>query len=214
VDLTAQWLTTLGRAGATPDPALGETLIARYAEPHRYYHSVAHLTAVLSTVDTLVSYAANAELVRLAAWYHDAIYDPRSADNEERSAQLAESGLAVAGLPADSIAEVTRLIRLTASHDPPAGDRDAEVLCDADLAVLASPAPAYDRYVAAVRQEYAHVDEAGWRIGRSAVLEKLLAQPWLFRTAPGRSWEQRGRANIRRELATLADPSGGVGRPH
>lgn len=213
VDLTAHWLMTLARAGATPDPALGQALIARYAEPHRHYHSVAHLAAVLSEVDTLASYAANAELVRLAAWYHDAIYDPRMADNEERSAELAESELAVAGLPVDSIAEVTRLVRLTASHEPPAGDRDAEVLCDADLAVLASPAPTYDSYVAAVRQEYAHVDEAGWRTGRSTVLGKLLAQPRLFRTATGRTWEQLGRANVSRELAALAGPSGGASRP-
>lgn len=213
MDLTARWLETLARAGVAPDPALGQALIGRYAEPHRHYHCVEHLSAVLSEVDTLASYAANPELALLAAWYHDAIYDPRRSDNEERSAELAESELAAAGLPADSVVKVARLVRLTASHDPAAGDSDAEVLCDADLAVLASPTPAYDRYVAAVRREYAHVDEAGWRTGRGAVLRGLLGQPRLFRTAAGRTWEELGRANVSRELTALASPSGAASRP-
>jgi len=214
VDLIARWMATVARAGGEPDPVGGRSLLARYAEPHRHYHTVVHLAIVLSTVDTLVAYAAGPDLVRLAAWYHDAIYDPRRADNEERSAQLAESELTAASLPVDSIAEVARLVRVTAGHDPPAHDSNAEVLCDADLAVLASPTPDYDSYVAAVRQEYAHIDEAGWRTGRGTVLGGLLARQRLFRTPPGRAWEQPARANINRELAALADPSGDAGPPH
>lgn len=202
---------TLARAGAAPDSALGQALVARYAEPHRHYHTVEHLTAVLSKVDELATHARDAELVRLAAWYHDAIYDPCRDDNEERSAQLAESELTAAELTTDGIVAVARLVRVTAGHDPAAGDSDAEVLCDADLAVLAAPAPAYDAYVADVRQEYAHVDEPGWRTGRGAVLRGLLAGPRLFRTPGARAWEQPARANISRELAALSDPYAGAG---
>lgn len=213
VDLPAHWLVTLARAGGEPDPAVGRSLLERYAEAHRHYHTVEHLTAILSTVDKLVMHATDAELVRLAAWYHDAIYDPRRDDNEERSAQLAESELTAARLPADRIAEVARLVRVTAGHDPAAADSDAEVLCDADLAVLASPAPRYDSYVAAVRQEYAHVDNNDWQNGRGAVLRNLLARPQLFRSPPGRAWEPAARANITRELAGLSDLSGDAAQP-
>lgn len=121
---------------------------------------------MLSTVDTLASHATAADLVRLAAWYHDAVYDLRRDDNEERSAGLVEVELAALGLPAAGVARVASLVRVTAGHDAPPGDSDAEVLCDADLAVLGGPRPAYDSNVAAVRREYSHVDEVGWQAGR------------------------------------------------
>ena len=213
MDLRARWLSTLAGAGAAADPALCRALIGRYAEPHRHYHTVGHLASVLSTVDDLAAHATDVELVRLAAWYHDAVYDPRRADNEERSAGLAESELTAAGLAGDSVAEVARLVRVTAAHDPPAGDTNAEVLCDADLAVLAAPADTYDGYASAVRQEYAHVAAADWLAGRGAVLRRLLAAPRLFRTPPARAWEQSARGNITRELAALAGPSGGASPP-
>lgn len=211
-DLIAAWMATVTRAGAEPHPALAQNLLARYAEPHRHYHTVAHLTSVLSTVEVLVSHADDADLVRLAVWFHDAIYDPRRVDNEERSARLAESELATAGLPASTAAAVARLVRLTADHEAAAGDVDGEALCDADLAVLATPAPAYDDYVAAVRREYAHVDELDWRAGRCAVLHSLVARPRLFRTEAGQTWERDARDNVSRELVALADPSGGAAR--
>ncbi len=199
-------MAALARAGGTPDPSVGRALLARYAEPHRHYHTVEHVVAVLSTVDTLASHATAADLVRLAAWYHDAVYDPMRDDNEERSAGLAEAELAALGLPAAGVARVASLVRVTAGHDAPAGDSDAEVLCDADLALLGGPRPAYDSYVAAVRREYSHVDEVGWQVGREAVLRGLLGRPRLFRTPSGSAWEQPARANLSRELAALSGP--------
>ncbi|MFB9838486.1 HD domain-containing protein, partial [Actinoallomurus acaciae] len=129
-----------------PGPeTLGADLLRRYAEPHRRYHTTEHLADVLDHVDELAGEAADADAVRLAAWFHDAVYDPTRGDNEERSAVLAERMLADTDLPAATVAEVARLVRLTATHDPAEGDRDGAVLCDADLAVLAAPP---DRYAA------------------------------------------------------------------
>ncbi|MFC7649136.1 HD domain-containing protein [Streptosporangium lutulentum] len=102
---------------------LGRELIARYGEPHRRYHTTAHLEAVLAHVDTLAEHAENPDLVRLAAWFHDAVYDPRRGDNEERSATLAERVLPELGLPAEAVATVARLVRLTVTHDPAAATR-------------------------------------------------------------------------------------------
>lgn len=179
---------------------------AEVTELHGHYHTVEHVVAVLSTVDTLASHASDADLIRLAAWYHDAVYDPGHDDNEERSAELAEVELARLGLPAASVATVASLVRVTAGHDAPAGDSDAEVLSDADLAVLGALAPAYDSYVAAVRREYSHVDEVGWQAGRGAVLRGPLDRPRLFRTPSGSAWEQPARANLSRELAAQSGP--------
>ncbi|MFG3705685.1 metal-dependent phosphohydrolase [Micromonospora sp. NPDC047670] len=209
VDLLDRWRAAARGAGAS-DAAerdrVGAELLARWREPHRRHHTVAHLTTVLDVVDAHASAAARPDLVRLAAWCHDAVYDPRAGGdaNERDSAALADTLLARAGLPADAVAEVRRLVLLTAGHAVQPGDADGALLCDADLAVLAAPPEAYDRYAAAIRREYAHVPDPAFRAGRAQILAGLLALPALFRLPPlAARWEAPARANLSRELATL-----------
>ncbi|QYC43132.1 hypothetical protein Nocox_27680 [Nonomuraea coxensis DSM 45129] len=199
-------------AGASPAAlATGAELVARWSEPHRHYHDRAHLAAVLAAVDDLASDAADPDAVRLAAWFHDAVYDGHPGRDEERSAQLAQARLPACGVPPAVVAEVARLVRLTAAHDTLAGgDANGAVLCDADLAVLGGPRDApggYAAYAAAVRREYAHVPDDLFRLGRADVLRRLLATPSLYRTARARElWEERARANMTAELASLTAP--------
>jgi predicted metal-dependent HD superfamily phosphohydrolase len=193
-----------GPAGG-PDPVpYADNLLARWREPQRRYHTLTHLTAVLDHVDTLEAYAADPDVVRLAAWFHDAVYLPDRSENEERSARLAERALPEAGVPGPKTAEVARLVRLTVTHDPADDDRDGQVLCDADLAILAAPPSAYAAYTAAVREEYHFVPNDAFREGRASVLRQLLALPRLFRTPHGeRAWEATARYNLRAELDLL-----------
>lgn len=215
--LIDRWRAAARAAGAADGPPLvaaGENLLARWREPHRHYHTVRHLTAVLDVVDAHAGLADRPDLVRLAAWCHDAVYDPRASGdaNERDSAELAGTLLAELGVPAPAVAEVRRLVLLTAGHATDAGDADGALLCDADLAVLAGPPEAYDRYAAAVRREYAHVPEPDFRAGRARVLEHLLGLPALYRTPPlAARWEAPARANLARELAALTCPSAGGG---
>jgi predicted metal-dependent HD superfamily phosphohydrolase len=178
-------------------------LIAAWSEPHRRYHDLAHLAAVLGLVAQLDAAAADPAAVRLAAWYHDAVYDPTLLDNEALSALRARAGLR--GLVADErIDEVERLVLLTAGHDPEPGDADGAVLCDADLAVLAGPPDAYAAYASAVRSEYGHLSDEVFTAGRIAVLEQLLALPALYRLPQvAAEWTPRARANLTAELALL-----------
>ena len=152
----------------------------------------------------LADQAGDPQAVRLAAWFHDAVYDGRPGWDEERSAQLAQSRLPRCGVPAARIAEVARLVRLTAAHDTLTGtDRDGAVLCDADLAVLGGDG--YEEYAAAIRQEYAHVLDDLFRQGRAQVLRRLLAVPELFRTPLARElWKERARAHMNAELDDTA----------
>jgi predicted metal-dependent HD superfamily phosphohydrolase len=107
-------------------------------------------------------------------------------------------------VPEERTAEVARLVRLTVTHDPADDDRDGQVLCDADLAILASPPSAYAAYTAAVREEYHFVPNEAFRDGRAAVLRQLLELPRLFRTPYGREkWEATARYNLRSELELL-----------
>ena len=203
--LPEAWLRATAAVGARGDVAqAGVDLLGRYAEGHRHYHDLAHLDDVLRHVDELAVHARDAHAVRLAAWFHDAVYDPTAADNEERSARLAETALSALRVEDEVVAEVVRLVRTTARHVPPPGDSDAEVLCDADLAILASSIERYQRYVEAVRAEYAHLDDEAFARGRAAVLRGLLARDSLFGTSTGRSqWEAPARANVTAELARL-----------
>jgi predicted metal-dependent HD superfamily phosphohydrolase len=183
--------------------AAGTHLLGRWSEPQRHYHTVAHLAAVLDVVDEFPGLAPHPERVRLAAWLHDAVYDPRALGdaNERDSAEFAAGLLAALGVPAGPAGEVARLVRLTAGHATDAGDPDGELLCDADLAVLAGDEQAYAAYAAAIRREYAHVPDDGFRAGRGRVLTALLELPSIYRLEPLRAaWEKRARANLEREL--------------
>ena len=171
-----------------------DALAAAYADPSRGYHDTRHLTEVLDRLDELAGagVAFDPTVADLAAWFHDAVYDGER-DAEERSAAWAEEALA--GTP--YAAEVARLVRLTETHDPDEGDPAGQALVDADLAILASPAPRYDAYVAGVRRDHAHLSDADFAAGRAAVLHDLAGREQLFHTAYGRdTWEPAARANL------------------
>jgi predicted metal-dependent HD superfamily phosphohydrolase len=178
-------------------------VVGAWTEPHRQYHDLAHLAAVLGLVGGLATAADDPEAVRLAAWYHDVQYDPERSDNEAVSAERARAGLR--GLVSDErIEEVVRLVLLTALHDPDPGDGNGAVLCDADLAVLAGPPDAYAAYASAIRAEYGHLSDEQFTAGRIGVLEHLLALPALYRTeTAARAWTSRARANMTAELTLL-----------
>ena len=197
----------LALAGITPETIrLGDELVARWSEPHRRYHTLDHLVRVLDGVDEFGGYADDVAAVRYAAWFHDAVYDggTASADNEELSAQLAETELPPLGMPETRVAEVARLVRLTKGHAAPDGDRNGAVLCDADLAVLGGDVSAYRAYAHAIRQEYEEVPDELFRPGRATVLRGLLELPNLFRTpVAAERYEHRARANLATEIEEL-----------
>jgi predicted metal-dependent HD superfamily phosphohydrolase len=175
-------------------------LEAAYADPSRGYHDRTHLAEVLAHVEELTDADdPDREAVLLAAWFHDVVYDGQG-DLEERSARRAEDALAGSPLAA----EVARLVRLTAGHRPEEHDRAGQVLCDADLAILAADADRYASYTRGVRSEYSAVSDADFAKGRAAVLRDLLDKPSLFHTEPARRWwEQRARANVEAEIRSL-----------
>ncbi len=187
--------------------ALHAGLVRRHAEPHRRYHVLDHVGAVLTHLDTTAATLPDQRAVRLAAWFHDAVYDPTAAGNEAASAALAGSELAGVGCEPEVVTAVERLVLATAGHRPATDDEKA--LCDADLAVLGASPEAYERYRAAVRAEYGFLDDATWREGRAAVLRSLLEAP-LFTTAAFAGREAPARRNLTAELDTLTGPDPGA----
>ena len=186
---------------------LGERLLACWNEPHRRYHDRRHLLQVLEALDLLTG-SSVPRPVGLPAWFHDAVYAGRPGADEEASAALAEELLPAAGVDAETVAECARLVRLTAAHNPGAGDGNGCLLTDADLAVLARAPEQYRSYLAEVRAEYAHLADAAFAAGRRRVVTALAAVRPLFHTEAGRQlWEAQARRNLADELAGAFKPA-------
>lgn len=200
-DLLDRWRRLVG----TGADELGRDLLARWGEPHRRYHTASHLRRVLDAIDDLAEHAADPTAVRLAAWFHDAVYAGRPGEDEAASARLAADTLPAVGVSGPRVDEVVRLVRLTVDHNPETGDANGAVLCDADLAILAGDPEEYAAYAAAVREEYSHVADRDFRRGRAAVLRSLLGRDPLYRTSTAaHRWEAAARHNLMTELDLLS----------
>jgi predicted metal-dependent HD superfamily phosphohydrolase len=181
---------------------LGRELLERWAEPHRHYHAPGHLLAVLEALGQLApSVGPRPRAVWLAAWFHDAVYNGHAGQDEQDSADLAAASLPTAGIGPGETAEVVRLVLLTAEHSPGPQDKSGALLCDADLAVLGGAPAEYRSYVRNVRQDYAHVADADFAAGRTAVVRRLLALDPLYRTPAAREkWLDNAKRNLSAEL--------------
>ncbi|MFC0581822.1 DUF4031 domain-containing protein [Micrococcoides hystricis] len=184
-----------------------DDLLYRWAEPHRSYHDQTHLLAVLNTIDFLErhgeSSGAYPRALRLAAWFHDAVYlvDGAAGEAEEASAQLAERTLSEFGLTDSEVEETARLVRLTTHHRPENDDEAGALFSDADLEVLGRAPALYERYRLGIMSEYGHLDAEIFTRGRAAVLRTLLEQDPLYNTRTGRDrWETQAKRNLAEEL--------------
>jgi predicted metal-dependent HD superfamily phosphohydrolase len=188
---------------------VADQLLERYAEGHRRYHDQRHLAYVLDRIDELATAKHDLYRVRLAAWFHDAVYDipARELTNEEASARLSIRTLARCGLEQEDLGEIARLVRLTETHRPTGSDPDGELLCDADLAILAAEPEVYRRYLADVRAEYAAVDDHDFDRGRLAVLMRFGGRA-IYRTSRGRKLNHAAQANLLAEANELIDRLG------
>jgi len=183
-----------------------DVLVAAYRAPDRRYHNLQHLDEMFRVVGRLAGITDDLRSVQLAIWFHDAVYDSRAKDNESRSADLAVQLLGPIGAGRAELEKQIRLILATRHgvDSPPAADREATLLVDADLAILGAATDRYREYAAAIREEYAWVPDAEYATGRTAVLEHFLSRPRLFTSeALHAECDDRARMNLRHELASL-----------
>jgi predicted metal-dependent HD superfamily phosphohydrolase len=178
-------------------------LLAAYAEPQRVYHSTAHLWDCLEQFDAARHLADHGAAVELALWFHDAVYDPTAADNEQQSAALAGRQLADSGAKSVIIEEVGNLILATRHHTSPHG-RDMELLLDVDLSILGRAPSLFDSYDRAIRAEYQFVPDKQYREARTCILSGFLNREFIYHTDDfRRQYEQQARANLHWAIAQL-----------
>ncbi len=178
-------------------------LTAAYSARERHYHNLQHLEECLGALEQVRGLAADENSIAAALWFHDAVYDARSATNEEDSAQLAVDCLGAASVAEATTERVRRLILATKTHDAE-GDGDAALSIDIDLAILGQPAERYWEYEYAIRTEYAWVAEEVFAQKRAEILRRFLARPTIYRTeGMRRRLEPAARANLAAAISRL-----------
>ena len=187
-----------------PAPDLLAALLARWAEPHRRYHTLQHLHECLALFEHDRALAERPGEVAIALWFHDAIYDTARHDNEAESAAWASSVLLQAGEAPDVAARVYTLIMATRHSEVPVTP-DARLLVDIDLAILGAEPVRFAEYELQIRDEYAFVPEDIFREKRAAILRGFLARPSLFSTPTyADRFDAPARTNLARAIASLA----------
>ena len=138
-----------------------------------------------------------------AIWFHDAVYVPGRADNEEASAALADHALSMGGVE-QPVRDRVRSLVLATRHTAVAHGRDPRILADIDLAILGADPYRFGIYDRAIRREYHTLPDPEYRAGRSAVLRSFLARPSIYHTDAFRErYETQARANVTAALAAL-----------
>lgn len=221
-DLADQWDKLMAAGDATDrDSTLtfGD-IVQAYGEPHRFYHTLEHIYALLSMAEPL-SFEDPAS-VKMAIFYHDFIYDtdPQALQemqqglrpgNEERSAQRAIVDMTRLGFSTDTIDRTARMIRLTATHLlEPHDSKDAALFLDLDMSILGAPPERYGLYASQVYCEYQQMGQQTLTESRLAFIEATLKSPKIFHTDIfTRRYEAKARVNLSLERTAL-ESGGGI----
>lgn len=198
--LLDSWMDTWAELELRTPATLGVELLDRWSEPSRHYHDLEHLDACLTEARAHGDLLEDAPAVALALWFHDAIYDPKAQDNEERSAELARERLGKTDLAPERIERICRHIQATHTHEAK-DDPDTRLLLDVDLSILAASPERFARYEQEIRSEYDWVEEARYTEARRGILRGFLDRARIFETPQFHDrLEGRARENLTRVL--------------
>lgn len=200
----ARWRALVARLAPRLDAAATfDELEGLLAEPHRAYHTAAHVAACLAHLDGVRDLCERPDEVEFALWLHDAIYRTRGGDSEAESAALAARWLTEGGAQSAAAERVCALI-LATRHDATELAGDAALLVDIDLAILGAPPDDFDRYEDEVRREYRWVPGPVFRAKRAALLRGFLDRETIYTTEVFRErLEAEARANLARSIERL-----------
>ena len=208
-ELGARFQRTWARLRDHDPTAIYRVLARFYGQPHRHYHTLAHVEDCLREADAFQAAqpaflpAEMWHAVELALWFHDVIHQPRADDNEERSADIFEAIASAAMVPPAFIATVRRLI-LATKVDTPSPTAEEQVIIDCDLSSLGYAPAVFQRSGVAIRREYGFVPDKDFAETRRATFLRLSQRPGVFRTDFMRDrYEQQARANLTAALAAL-----------
>ena len=202
--LARSWARAWPQLSGDSGVELRDALLAHYEQKHRCYHTLQHLRECLGHFAEVRHLAEKPAEVEIALWFHDAIYEVRKHDNEERSAAWATSALLHAGADSDAAARVAALI-LATQHSAQPESPDEQLLVDIDLSILGAPRARFESYDQQIRHEYAWVSQPVYRSKRLEVLQGFLDRAFIYSTPHFRdALEVAARANLLNAIEALS----------
>lgn len=182
---------------AEPIEKILYTLSNFYTESHRHYHTLSHIAYMFDLArkkDLCLTIDQT-----MAVWFHDAIYNPLSADNEEMSVELYEECVR----SPNKI--VKQIILDTKKHIPTIPE--SKVVLDLDMAILGAPVDIYDDYYRSVRQEYSLVPDEIYNGKRIEFLKDCIQKQQKGKLYHSSFFEKENRIayyNMQREIDVLS----------
>ena len=175
------WRQCLIENAADESASIYQQLIRAYNEPQRVYHTLGHIESCLTVFDQVQHTLKSPQAVELAIWFHDAVYQLRSQDNEKLSAEhfMALSN-AVFNDPLRE--RVYQLILLTQHCGAETLDSDSKVMIDIDLFSFGMPWPEFIRDSENVRREMSDLPDEVFYAQQRAFQQALLDRSRFFQS--------------------------------
>ena len=198
-----RWSSLCRRFGMAAEEETYRELVAAHGQKHRHYHTLDHIAACLRHLDEVQPRLDKPDEVEMALWFHDAVYAPFSATNEEDSAEWAADWLQERGVAKPVFTRIADYILETKSHESRQGS-DGNYLLDIDLSILGTSPEAYDTFELNIRREYKRVPGFIFRQKRKAILQGFLDRESLYLTAHFKEkLEKTARLNLLRAISQL-----------
>ena len=197
------WQRNLIEGAADNSDAIHQRLLGAYQEPHRYYHTLAHIEHCLAMFELCESLSADPDALEIAIWMHDAILESGRRDNEAKSAEL------YLQLSADAHDDemrrlVSRLIMATLHDGNSLEDADSIYMVDIDLSGFALSWDEFLRDSQDLRAECPHLSDADYQLNQTGFQRMLLARPRFFLSDFFfERYEQQARKNLARYFEYL-----------
>ena len=199
----ARWQRLMNSLGMAEEIEAFHALIAAYSQEHRHYHTCKHIEHCLREFDSAPHVAHEPSEVEFALWFHDAIYDPYSSGNEEKSADWACLLLRKHGASSARVDRVRAHIMATC-HDAQPAALDSQLVVDIDLSILGSDEITYADFERTVREEYRWIPSLVFRRRRAQILESFISRARIYSTEPFHTrYESQARRNLEATISAL-----------
>ena len=183
-----------------------DQLESSYGEPHRHYHTLAHVLECLDELDGCGAQVQCPHEIEMALWFHDVIYAVGGRENERLSKELFQRCFRDVW-SSDSVARIEQLIAVT-DHSQQPMDNDQRFMCDIDLASFGKAWPAFLKDSEALVQESPHLDPDQYVRNKLAFLDGLNGRRRIYYTEHFQiKYEAVARDNIARYSRMLKQSS-------
>ena len=170
----------------------------------RYYHNLKHLEHLYRCLVLVKKEIQDWEIVLIAIFYHDYVYNILKKDNEKQSAKKAALILDKLSFDKTRIDLCVEMINETKGHSI-SDNTDINHFTDADLSILGGDWQLYKTFAENVRQEYRFYPDFMYKKGRLNMLNHFLMMPRIFKTHYFfNQFETKARENLQREIELLS----------